>query len=362
MEKPKIGFNEALILLAISSLARIFTSVPGDLIVHTGQAAWLSILFGLLIAFAQLWLVWQILKKYPGQNLIQATENIAGAGWGVFFNILWLIIIMSVNLLYIRIFSEDLLLSAFFSTPLLIVIVVFSLSAVWAVFLGIEALARGAKLLSPFIFGGMVLLILCLFPLFNFNNLFPLLGEGAGKVAIWGILEGSVLIDVILGAVMVKDLGKPQIFPQAMSKALLIGFGLFAILEIALLLVIHWRTSAEFVLPFYSLSRQIHLGSFFQRVESLFLIIWLFIALIKAAFLLYCSVVTLSDTLKLPDHRPLIAPLALITLMLSLCPSDFSTTIQYSADYLRRYFWIFGLGLPLILLIWDKFKRRSRAS
>ncbi|MCQ2560221.1 MAG: endospore germination permease, partial [Clostridia bacterium] len=352
--------NEVMILLVISSLARIFTSVPGDLIVHTGQAAWLSVFLGLGVAFLQLWLIWQILKNHPGQNLIEATENIAGAGFGTFFNVLWLALIMSVNVLYVRIFSEDLLLSTLFSTPLLVILVIFVISSVWAVFLGIGALARGAKLLAPFILGGMLFLVLCLFPLFNFNNLFPLLGEGLDKIVLWGALEGSVVIEVILGAVMLKSLAKPEILPKAAIRALFIGFGVFTILEIALLLAIHWRSSAEFILPFYSLSRQIHLGRFFQRVESLFLIIWLFIVLIKSAFLLYCSVLTWADTLKLPDYRPLIAPVALVTLMFSLCPSDFSTTMQYSADYMRRYFWILGFGIPIVLVIWDKLKQRSR--
>lgn len=360
MANHKFGLAEAIVLFAVSSLARVFTSAPSDLISFTGQAAWMAPIVGLFICLIQVYFLWMILKPYKDKNLIEITENVMGRYLGTAFNLIFVLTFLGVNMLYLRIFSEGLILSTLPQTPIIIVGGVFIFCAVWAAYLGIESLARSVKIIYPLIFGGILILMLSLIPSFELTNLFPILGKGGKEILIGGALSGSVVVEGLVAAIIINSFSSRKIFPIAISRAMILGFLVLVLLEFVLLLVMHWASALELVLPFYSLSRLIYLGRIFQRVESIFLFIWLFIILIKVALLLYVTIVSLATTLKLKDYKPLILPIALITFMLSFIPADFSSTIYYSSEYLRKYFWIVGLGLPLIVLLTHFLKGRRK--
>lgn len=360
MTKNKFGLGEAVTLLAVSSLARVFTNSPSDLVAYVGPAAWMSPIVGFAIVMVQVYLLWILLKPHKDKNLIEITEDVMGPYVGVVFNLAIVAVLVCVNFLYVRIFSEAMLIATLPQTPVSVVGAAFVICAIWGSYLGLEALARSVKLVYPLIFGGILILMLSLIPEYKINNLYPIFGNGVDHILLSGGLGSSVVAEGLLAAILIKSLASRKLFPKATTRAMIIGFATLFIMELVLLLSIHWRTVSEFVLPFYSLSRSIYLGRFFQRVESIFVIIWTFIALVKIALLLYASVVALAGTLKIKNYRPLIWPVAIITFMLSLLPPDFSATVQYNTSYLRRFFWFFALGLPLIVLVVDRLKRRRK--
>ncbi|MFZ5648873.1 MAG: GerAB/ArcD/ProY family transporter [Bacillota bacterium] len=358
----RFGLAEAVVLLTISNMARIFMPFPRSLVELAGPAAWLTPLPGLALALLGTYFFWLLLKPHPDKTIVEITEGALGKVFGTVVNISYVIMFLFVGITFTRIFSEAMVVSALPRTPISVVSIGFLSAAMLGTFLGVEALARSARMTYPFVLGGITILLVSLIPFFHVNNIFPLLGSGPYQVFIRGGLATGMVSEVLIAAMIIHSFSSRDLFPVAVSRAILMGFGYLFILELATILVTHWRTATESTLPFYQLSRNIYLGRFFQRVEVIFIIIWSYIGMFKISITLYAACTALARSLDLPYYRPLIWPLGLLTFMVSLIPPDMPTAVIIDSEYLRTYGWIPTFALPLAVLAVDRLRQTGRVS
>ena len=106
------------------------------------------------------------------------------------------------------------------------------------------------------------------------------------------------------------------------------------------------------ITPLYNATRYIEFGKFFQRLESVFLLIWIL------AFACYLSIITkfsMSIFQKLTNiqtKKPLIDIFGLLILAISLIPSDYSISSKFETDiypYLVLGI-VFFLSISILLL------------
>ena len=122
----------------------------------------------------------------------------------------------------------------------------------------------------------------------------------------------------------------------------------------------NWRIAGEFAFPFYRLAKTIYLSVFFQRVEAIYIVIWSFVAILKIGITLYGAAFALAESLKLPDYRPLLWPLAMLVFIVSLLPKDMPTTIYLDSNYLRPGAWFPNYIIPMFLLLVIRLKGTSK--
>jgi spore germination protein (amino acid permease) len=358
-EQGKFGVAEAVVLLTVSNMARIFLTFPSYLVDAAGPAAWLSSLAGLALALLQVWLFYLILKPHPRENIMDITTGALGRFAGPAVNVIFAAFFIIVGAMFMRIVSEALLVSALPYTPISVVSTGYIATAVLGAYLGLEALARSVRVTYPFVVGGIAFLLLSLAPTWDASMLFPLLGTGPAGVFLKGGLLSGAVAEILLAAVIVRSFHGPEMFRRVTARAMLMGFAYLTLLELVLIMTIGWNTARESTLPFYLLSRSISLGRFFQRVESIFIIIWGFIGMVKLALSLYAAAAILTRTLKLPDYRPLIWPLALVTFVAGLLPPDLPTAVKIESLYLRQFIWLPTLALPAVVLAADRLRMRG---
>lgn len=356
----KFGLAEAVVLLTMSNMARIFMTFPRSLVELAGPAAWLTPLPGLLLALLQTFFIWLLLKPHPGKTIVDITGDVLGKVAGTLVNILYIVFFLSIGITFTRIFSEAMIIAALPRTPISVVSIGFMITAMLGAYVGVEALARSARVTYPFVLGGIVLLLASLYPLININNIFPLLGIGPYQVFVQGGLFTGVISEVLIAAVIINSLASEKLYAPAVARAMLMSFTYLLILELAFVLVIHWRAASEYTLPFYKLSGLIYLGRFFQRIEAIFIIIWGYIGMIKISITLYAASVALAGTLKLKNYRPFIWPLGLIVFIASLLPPDMPSAVILDAEYIRTYGWIPTFILPVVVLAVDRLRRGRR--
>ncbi|MFZ5645479.1 MAG: GerAB/ArcD/ProY family transporter [Bacillota bacterium] len=361
-EEGKFGLAEAVVLLTMSNMARIFMTFPRGIIELAGPAAWLTPLPGLMLALLGVYIFWLLLKPHPDKTIVEITESALGPVFGTAINVIYVIFFLFVGMTFSRIFSEALLVSILPRTPISAVNTGFVLTALLGSYLGVEVLARSARVTYPFVLGGIIVLLVSLYPFYRPGFLFPMLGTGPYQVFVQGGFDTGVVSEVLIAAVIVHCLASRDLFTTAVSRAMLMGFAYLIILELAIIMDINWRASSENTLPFYTLTRGIYLGRFFQRIEAIFVIIWGFIGMIKVSITLYAASVTLARALKLPYYRPLIWPLGLIIFIISLLPPDLPTTALIDSEYLRPFGWFPTFLLPLVVLAVDRFRARRRES
>ncbi|NLI11780.1 MAG: endospore germination permease, partial [Peptococcaceae bacterium] len=323
---------------------------------------WLAPLGGLAVALTGVYVLSLVLKKRPGSTIIEITEQACGPVIGIALNLVTVVFFMFVCSLFIREFSEALIIAALPSTPLSVISSSYLIVGLLGAHLGIEALARTARLTYIYIMGGMAVLLLALIPQWNINDLFPLLGMGPLNVFGLGTYSTAAVTEIIFAAVIVQTFGGAENFGRIGSRSMLIGFIFLMALMATTVMTLGRNASSEATLPFYNLSRDIYLGRFFQRVEALFVIIWSIVGGLKIAMTLYGASVALARTLKLPDYRPLIWPLGLAVFVTSLLPPDLPLAIKLDMEFLRPLALLPNYLIPpLILAAWWYKGRGKRA-
>ncbi len=356
--RVSFGMAEAVVLLTISSMARIFMPFPRTLVELAGPAAWLSSMAGLSLALLQVLLFYFLLKPHPDKNLMDITGRALGKVAGAGVNIFYAIFFMLISAEFTRTFSETLILSTLPRTPISVVMTSFILMAVMGAYLGLETMARSARLTYPFVLVGISLIFFGLIPLWDFTNLFPILGTGPVDVFIKGGFFSSAITEILLAAVIVQSFKGQHMYGKIVSRAMIMGFVYLILLELIFIMTVNWNVAQESTLPFYQLSRLIYLGRFFQRVESIFIILWGFIAIIKIALSLYASAYVLAETFSLPDYRPLIMALAVIGYSISIIPPDLPASIQFD-KFIRDFAFLPTVILPAVVLAVDRFRMRG---
>ncbi|MFZ5644029.1 MAG: GerAB/ArcD/ProY family transporter [Bacillota bacterium] len=359
-EKSKIGMAELVVLLTVSGMARIFLSFPRSIIEISGPAAWLSSLTGLVITLIQVYIFYIIIKSQPSKNIVEISMDNLGSIGGTVVNLLFAAFFISVAALFTRTFSEALITTALPRTPISVISTGYILIGVLGAYVGLEAMARSSRITYPFVLLGIALLLLGLAPRWDYTQLFPLLGNGPLKVFGTGGVIAGIVTEVLLASVIVKSFHGPEMFRKITLRAMMMGFAYFTILLMVLLLTFGWNVAQEHTMPFYMVSRLIYFGRFFQRVEAIFIIIWGYIGMVKVALTLYAAAVTIAGTLKLPDHRPLVFPLALIIFVVSLLPPDMTTAIRLESTLIRHIGLIPTMLLPIVILAANLIRKRMR--
>lgn len=350
VKEGTFGPAEAIILLAVSNIARVFLPYPRYLVEIGGSAAWMTPIGGLFVTLAGVYLMSLVLNKKPDHTIIEITEEAFGPFLGIALNIVIVSFFMAVSAIFTREFSEALIIAALPETPISVIITTYLAVGLLGAYLGIEAMARTARLTYIYIFAGLTILILALTPQWNVNNFFPILGDTPFNVFGLGTISTSALTEIILGAVLVQAMGGAKKFGGIGYRSMLIAFALLMALLVAIVLTLGSNPAMEATLPFYRISRSIYLGRFFQRVEAVFVIIWSLVGGIKIALTLYAAAVSLARTLKLPDYRPLIWPLGLAIFVLSLLPPDMLTAVKLDTDLLRPFALIPNYLLPVLII------------
>jgi spore germination protein KB len=111
--------------------------------------------------------------------------------------------------------------------------------------------------------------------------------------------------------------------------------------------------------PFFAAARVVHIADFLERIDSVFLAVWLFGMFLRVAMLLWSAAVGGAQLFGLRDYRPLVVPLAGIAVSYSLALAEnFSELRGYFAPEIFTPFGLFFVWtLPVMVLVVCKVRR-----
>jgi len=100
-------------------------------------------------------------------------------------------------------------------------------------------------------------------------------------------------------------------------------------------------------------------GEFLERVESLFLSVWLSIAFINVSVLAFCSVSGWTQLINAENYRKLTYPIMLSLLLLSLWPRDLLDVLGlYRLNF--TYGFVITLIIPLFIFVVSLFHKGEK--
>ncbi len=350
IREGRLGVFEAVTLLFWPIMGKIFLSYASGIIKENTSAAWIAVFLGCLAALILFLPLYALMKRFPGEDMVSIGVKSAGPFLGNLLTAVIVIFIFFGAAVTLRQIAETIIGTALPQMPLLALILAFAVIMGLGAYWGLEATARIAAITTPFLIILLVGLLLMQLGNMNINYLAPLGGPGIGKLALNGFMRSSILSELVLLVFLAPAL------PRQKTGA--VGFYLIGLSVIFLTGVMIIGQSifpppvaAENTFPFYEIARSIYFGRFFQRVEYIFIIIWITITLFSMIVRFYFAVTGMAKIFKMPYYQPLIGMAVLGTLGLALLFPSYNSTVWWDNLIRGRWAWAPAFGIPLLIYL-----------
>jgi purine-cytosine permease-like protein len=162
-----------------------------------GNAGWLLAIYISVLIFIAFLVIQKLYSRFEGMDLLDISSQIAGGAGRIIVGTIVIVTLLFFVSLYLRIFAEDMKIVALTNSPISYVTFFFVACMTIGAYLGIEAIARYHALVIPIIVVGYLIIIVGVSPYMNVMEIFPILGNGAKPIFIYGSLGISVFMELI---------------------------------------------------------------------------------------------------------------------------------------------------------------------
>lgn len=275
MSKEKIGKFEAIALILSVMINHIILNLPKALIGSNSSGAFINVVFISLVALLIVYLISKLLKNFTGLDILDISKYLGGNILKVLIGVLFLCYIIFTVSILLRSFSEMIKIIFFPKTSVQVIMLLLLIAIVIVNKLGFKPLARANLFFIPTVLFSILFIFVANFGNFTIQRMLPLFGNGMISTFFSGI-SNLFAFSGIFYLYLIPPYLKEQ---KDFSKVAFYSIGISAIFLLmsvsTLLLMFPLITSAEEILPLYLAARFIEFGRFFQRLDAIFVFIWI---------------------------------------------------------------------------------------
>ncbi len=350
IKEGKFGVQEAVCLTTIAISAKVFFSSPSKLAGIVGNSGWYATIISAATALVGFLFIYLLLKRFPGKDIVEIFRLTLGRFFGFLFSGVLALYMLFVAVTRLAEFNEVLRVYVFHLSPNWYIIGIFIICIIIMSWLGLESLARFSKLLVYFMLAGFILVLAMGIQNYNLSNLYPIFGYGLKKTITTGIVRSSAYGEVIILAIFAKTFQGVKYIKKEGIISLCLSGVIIALSIFAFTLTYPYYTAKEITAPMYELATLIDYGRFVQRVEPIFLFIWIISSLISETIVFYSFIWIFCKMFRIQDKKPVILGASVIVFAAALMHKDILTVIFANVQFMRNYGSIVFV-LPLLALI-----------
>ena len=322
------------------------------------QDAWIAFLMGMFLGLIMISIYLLIAKLHPGKNLVEILLDSFGKYIGFVFSIIYIWFFIHLSTLILRAFSEYMVIINYFETPQYFIIITLMLALIYILRRGFEVLARISELFVPILILFVLLLFFILTNKFNYNFLLPILKDG-----VISIMDTIFMISnfpfggLIILLMIFPYLNERNKMVKYTYWSVFIGSLLMLMIIFRDLLVLGPNILSNVVFP-PNISTSLIQTTVLEPFISMNLLITV------AGFLslsIHSTIVAIGTLFKLEEEKPLIIPVVLIIIGISLWQFDnISEIFSFLTEVYPYYSFAFQGIIPLLILIISYIKRKSQ--
>lgn len=363
MTKSKIGTAEAIMLVLTIIVTHTISSMPREILVSTKSATIINLIFVSILAIIISYFIVKLLKNFPGLDIIDISEFLGGKVFKNIIGIIFILYFLVSSSILLRNFCETLKIIYYPMTNIIFIIALFIIAVCIANRLDFNASLKTNLLILPLVLASIIFLFFANMNKFVPERIFPIFGDGLFNTFVLGLCNlasfGGIAYLYFLPPFLKE--------PEKMKKIAVVSIGISAIYLIlcvsTLLFMFSFFMEANEITPLYNATRYIEFGSFFQRLESVFLLIWIL------AFACYLSIVSkfamniFKKLTYIETKKTLVDIFGILILGISLIPKNYAISEKFETEiYPYLVFGIvFFLGLSILILA-NMLKRKQKHS
>lgn len=360
IERGRISSLQVFFLLIHTIMPTAVLFVPGITVHFAGNDAWLSTLMAGVFGFLVAGLSVMLTRMYPGATVVHIGERMLGKWPGKAIGFLYSFYFLYGSYIIQREFGEFMNTVVLRRTPQVVVIGFLTLLAAYALYMGLEVLARISEFIG--LIGILTFSMILLFMIreISLENMLPLFVSSPQKILLGSLAPASWIGECAIIMMFAPFMASPKRAVKAtllcvavvtlnMTLIVLEGIGMFGGTMIG-----------RMNFPFFSMLMYMEPAEFVERLDPIFIAIWVAGMLVKLCVFYYAGVLGLAQTFGMQTYRPLILPAGLLLTALSLSSwRGLTELLDFTIKVVPPSISFFNLGITLLLFVIAWMKRRS---
>lgn len=350
MENTHIGKSEAIALIFTVMVNHAILNISKAILASTESSALLNTIYISIISILISYIIYVLLNKFPTFDILDISNFLGGKILKIVVSILFLGYFLFFSATLLKNFVYALQIIYYPNTNTFFIILIFLISAFFVCNLKYNALYRSNLLTIPFVILNILILFLGNLGDFTLENIFPILGNGINETFLYGLsnlFAFQGLLYILFLPPHLKDVNqlKKITFLSTLFSAL------YLILTVAVIfLLFDIEVSNTLLMPLYSAARYIEFGSFFQRLDSVFILTWIisFVSYLSITMNMCCTI--LQKVTPIKSSKVFILLISFIILIVTFFSPTHGVSTFFTETVYKYAFFIM-LGLSIIILL-----------
>lgn len=331
----------------------------------SGKDSWFTMIMGYLVFLILVFVISQIMRRYPDKTLIEINNEVFGNVLGRIISVFYIwffVTLTSLNLLDTQVFASS---SIMTKTPPIVLMATFMVICVWALRNGISVITRYMTVIGLLSFAITVFAFIIAFQKFHLSNLLPPMQQ---KPIVY-VQASHIFSTIPFGEIIVFLMLTPNVSSSSKKygRYILIGtlLGVISMLLVAIRDIgVLGETIKYFTVPSLETQRVSSISKILSRLEVLYTIIFTALMYSKIVVLLYAATAAIAQFFKLKTYKNISLLIAALCIVYTLNLYDSGISHGLSGMLVVPFLWSFiEYILPIltlcVILIKSKFKKEG---
>ena len=360
MNDNKISFIEAVSLILIVIISHILLNLPSEILGSTASSGPLNVIYISVLAVVLFLIFHKLFSPFKGKDILDVAEFVGGKILKKVVSIIYTLYTIFIAGILLLNFSNTLKTIYLQDMPLELICLVFIIIALIANQFGFKNVTRTNAIILPFIIVAIFIIFFALSPRFVPERFFPILGYGADNTFVFGLTNIFAFGEILLLFLMRSNYIEPK-DSKKIGLTSIIFSGIILFLSItSLLLIFPFANGGEGILSIYMVTRSIQFGTFFQRVDAFFILIWVLTFFSYISVLLAFSIKITNKNINVKKSNIPAFLIALGIFIVTLIPQNIAQ-IRFAENVIYKYLClIIVFVMSFVILLLGFIKKRKK--
>lgn len=360
MGERKIENSECIALLVMIMFNHIILNITKTIITYTGSSSLLNILFISVIALIIVSFTTFILKKFPTYDILDISHYIGGNFFKSIIGLIFICYFTFFTTILLNIFASCLQVIFFPLTNLAYICFAFIAIAIFCTTRKNNAIFKSTLLILPILIFSLIFLFIANIRFYTIDKIYPLLGNGINQTFLSGICNLFAFQGLAYIYFLPSQLKNPSELRKISTTAIIFSSVILLVSISIILFMFSGFVDSDEMMTLYSAAKHIKLGSFFQRLDSIFVLLWI-IAFICYLCINLKFISNISQKIfNIKNDSIFIWIFSIIILICSLIPKNYAVSTFLSNIVYKYSFFIIVIGIGLAILLFAIIKQKVR--
>lgn len=354
----KMQKYEAICLILIIMVNKLILNVPYYIINLVGTGAIVNLIYIGLIGLVFVLLLNKLFQKFPNEDIIDISEFLGGKFFKAIMSIIFITFFFFVSYITLSDFANMVKTIYFNNSPLIFILLFFIIGIIIANLVGFKAIVRTICLVVPFTLASILLSTFAVYNEFSIDKFVPIFGYDYKTTFLNGILNIFSIYVITYYYFLMPLLKDSFHFKKVTIISYIVSWILLFLAVISILSIFPITNNIEPLNSLYLLARKVKLGDFLQRLDALFILLWLISIFCYLSVTIFIINKIIQKNTNIAHPKMLTLSTSSILFGLCLIPFDISIN-RFLENTLYKYFiigLIFVFCFILLILANLKFK------